>query len=348
MAASNDTKLGLAIQTNGSTVNETAAAFNYFTFAEGSMGVNNMVVPAEDGIGTGGFPSAVEKMGVFAQGGMEGVAHSKSLGMLLYGALGNKAVVADGAGYKHTFTVDATNKLVLPYFTVRQYNPTLSTSIGEVFPHSRLAGLALTWQAAQYLRMRCGLMGTLAGVGVDINPDDWAPTVDLGPTFISPKATVTGFPGVTVKVISGSLQMGAEIPLDNQWITGSYTPDAMDITRRNAVLQLVLKIDSMELYKKFSYDPAGTAVWAANIMKEGGVTLTFESSQTYDTNKYHKLVVKFDNVGENVAWSAQPLTIRAGQPVTLAITGTVMGSNASEITAELYNNVANYAATGFA
>jgi lactate permease len=71
-------------------------------------------------------------MGVYAQGGMEGVAHSKSLGMLLYGVLGTKIVAADGAGYKHTFSVDATSKLVLPYFTVRQYNPTLSASVGDI------------------------------------------------------------------------------------------------------------------------------------------------------------------------------------------------------------------------
>lgn len=343
MAPSNNTRLGIAIQANGSTVNETAAAFNYFTFAEGAMGVNNMIVPAEDGIGTGGFPSAVEKMGVFAQGGFEGVAHAKSLGMLLYGALGDKSVVADGTGFKHTFSV-GTDKLSLPYFTVRQYNPSLAGG-GEVFPHARIAGLGLNWRAANYLRAQVALMGTVAPIDTDVS--DWNPSVDLGPTFIAPKATIAWPNEASIKIISGAIQLGAAIPLDSQWITGSYTPDAMDIVSRQAAIQLVLKITDLALYKKFSYDPAGGATWVASIMREGGVTLTFESPQTYDTDKPYKLVVSFDGTGDNVVWAAQPLTIRAGQPVTLAITGTVLGSEDSEVTADLYNSTEVYSATGF-
>lgn len=343
MASSNNTRLGMAIQTNGSTINTTAAAFNYFTYGEGAMGVTNMNVPAEDGIGTGGFPSAVEKMGVFAQGGFDGVAHAQSLGLLLYGALGAKAApTADGQGFVHAFSV-GTDKLALPYFTVRQYNPSLAGG-GEVFPHARVAGLGLSWRAANYLRNQVALMGAVADFDTDVA--DWSPTVDLGPTFIAPKATIA-WPSETVKVLSGAVQFGAQIPLDGQWITGSYTPDAMDIVSRQAAVQLVLKITDNTLYRKFVYDPAGGAAWAANIMKEGGVTLTFESSQVYDTAKPYKLVIAFDNTSENVAWAAEPLSIRAGQPVTLAITGTILGATNSEVTATLYNDTATYAATGF-
>jgi len=344
MTSANKSQIGLAIQTAKGTPNVTDGAFKYFSYSRGGMGVANQFLPAEDGVGAGSLTTDVDKVGVFSQGQFEMVARPDTLGMFLYGALGKKAVIADGTGFKHTFTIDPADEFSLPYFTFRQSPGRLG---GEQFQDCRINGLTFEFQAAQRVRTTLGAIG---GLPAPAAASSWAGSIDLGPTFLAPVSSISGISGIS-KVLRGSLSLGSAIPLDEQWIIGSYSPDDFDVARRQVMINLIMKITDTVLYKKATYDPAGGASWLAEILKDGGLTITFQSPQTYDTGRNYKMVFTANADADNVAWAIQPLVSQADRQVIANITGTVLAvediSAADPITVDLYNKTATYLPTGF-
>jgi hypothetical protein len=158
--------------------------------------------------------------------------------------------------------------------------------------------------------------------------------------------TTITWPGETPKVLSGAVVLGSAVPLDEQWITGAYSPDDLEVTARQAAIQLVMKVADGTLYKKMAYDAAGGSAWAASILKEAQVELAFTSVQTYDTLKPYKLVIKGNAQTDNpsIAWSVAPINLEAGRNVVMAVTGTILSVGDGEpISAELYNATASYA-----
>ena len=161
--------------------------------------------------------------------------------------------MANGAAFDHVFTL-ADDEFDAPYYTVRSAPGGLW---GEVFPDVRFNALSLEWRGANFLRGAVGLQG--AGVPLpNQTRTTWAEQtyVDSGPQFLTPLATIELPTGSPVKVLGGSFIAGMDIPLDEQWITGSYSPDAMDITGRTFMLTLNVKVTDRNLYEKMDYDPA--------------------------------------------------------------------------------------------
>ena len=132
------------------------------------------------------------------------------------------------------------------------------------------------------------------------------------------------------------------IPLDEQWITGSYSPDDFDINSRMYSLSLALKVTSIDLYEKANYDPLQAGAWVADIFREGRVSVKFISDQLAGVGYPYSLEIEANgqtgNSG-NVAWTATPVGMRAGRQIVMNITGTFLASPTVDdpITATLIN-----------
>ncbi len=140
------------------------------------------------------------------------------------------------------------------------------------------------------------------------------------------------------------MTFGLNIPMDEQWITGSYFPDAFDIVKRMFSVSLSLKVTSKDLYEKFSYDPAQAGAWTTDLLKEGGFSIEFKTAQEIEAGTPYSL--KITGNGQNAAsgdgnviWTATPVALRAGRQVTMNVTGTFVASPTADepITVELVN-----------
>jgi len=342
MTASEKSFVGIAKQSTKGVPIIDSAAFSYFLFQDGTFGPSNVYLPTEDEIGGGALQNDVDNVGVISGGQMTFIPRPEMLGHLLLGALGTEVGEPELVGtkaYKHTFAMGP-DQFEAPYFTFRA-SP--GGMWGEQFADCRLAALSLNWRAADRLR---GEMAIQGGEPVpDISMADWdaMTKVDRGPTFLAPKFTVT-FPGESeIKVLSGAIAMGMSIPLEEQWITGSYYPDAQDITRRIITVTLGIKVINGTLYKKAQYDADGGSSWVANVLKDGGFALEFQTSQPIEGTTCHSLKLvangQSGNAG-NVAWTCTPVRLSAGRQVTMTIAGVFLADPTGEnepVTAELVN-----------
>ena len=89
-----------------------------------------------------------------------------------------------------------------------------------------------------------GQFAVQGGLPAKVSTAAWdaASDVDSGPQF-SPPSRLIELPTATpVKVLGGSFQAGLAMPLDEQWIVGSYSPDDFDITMRSFAISFLLKI----------------------------------------------------------------------------------------------------------
>ena len=344
MASANNSFVGLAKQTAKGTIQATDNLFKYIMFKNGSIAPNSQFLPSDDGIGGGALQSDVAKVGVFSAGAFELIPRPDTLGRFLIGALGKCAApVIDppttGAGYKHVFTFN-TDQYDVPYFTVRSAPGGVW---GETFKDMRISALGLNWRAADYIRGAVQMIGGTPTPSVNMGTWSAADAVDRTPALLAPTTTISTLEGVALKVLRGQFVIGNSIPLDEQWITGSYSPDGFDIVQRQATVAMLVKIDSESLYKKIAYDAAAGAAWTADILKEADFSLTFASPQVYDTASPYKMVVKANAsaLNPNVAWSVEPIALQDGRSLTMAITGTFLASSDGEpITVELYNDTA--------
>jgi hypothetical protein len=320
MTAALGSFMGFAKQTAKGTPNVTDASFQYLLFTQGVIAPQNVVVPLDTEIGGGALLRDVKKVGVTSGGAVEFIPRPATLGTILMGILGKDSigVVADTT-YTHTFTLP-TDQFSTPYYTLRSAPGNMW---GEQFQDCRFSGLSLQWKAAGFLRGQLGIVGGLPG---KVATTTWTPMtyLDGGPQFLTPIATVELPTATPVKCLSGSFSAGVSIPLDEQWMVGSYSPDAMDITARQFSINLVLKIIDATLYSKVMYDPAGGSAWLAGLMREGNFSLKFLSDILAGVTTPYSLDI--DGNGStgalaNVIWSAAPIGLRAGGQVIMSLTG---------------------------
>lgn len=324
MTASESSFIGFAKQTAKSTENVTDAEFQYFLFNEGTVGPQNNNLPLDQEVGGGAMLRGVAKVGVTSVGAFSFIPRPDIMGMFLLGALGDVAAPAQqatSAAYLHAFDL-GTDQFAAPYHTVRS---TPGSIWGETFLDMRVANLALTWRAADYLRGQVAFLGGLPTPNVSTAA--WSPLtyVDGGPQFLAPLFTTELPSSTAVKCLSGAFTMGMQIPMDEQWITGSYYPDDFDINQRAFALTMVVKTTDKVLYNKMNYDPADGAAWVAEVYREGDIGLQFDSDVEADTGYPYSIEVLANaqsDADANVLWTATPISMRAGRQLTFAVTGT--------------------------
>lgn len=315
-----------------------ASAFNYILFTEGGSGINNGFLPLDEEIGGGPMVRDVVKASVFSQGAIGFIPRPTSIGHFLMGAMGKDTVVAGTAGalgsHTHTFAFN-TDPYAVPYYTVNAAPGNMWT---DQILDARVASLALQFKAAQFLRGQVALQGglptkvaTLTGVSPDGGAQFLAPTSDIQLDL--------GAGLVDIPVLSGTFAIQQNMPLDEQWVVGSYVPDDFDVVNRNFVMQLVIKVKDATLYSKMTYDPGTGSNWLASVLKERNFKLDLISPTLIGTSdQYNKISVKAHATDDNVAWTCSPIALRAGKQVVMAITGTFLATSAgAPITIDLVN-----------
>jgi hypothetical protein len=344
MTASERSFLGLAKQTAKGTPNVTDAEFKYFLFRAGGVAPNNMFLPLDQEIGGGAMLRDVVKVGITSGGTMDIIPRPTILGDLLLGAIGNAAAPVDGTdgSWSHVFTLP-TDEFDAPYWTLRSAPGGIWA---EQLQDCRVAGLVLSFTGARFVEGAATFVGGLPTPNIDGTGwvTAWAvPTyLDAGPQFLSPVSDIELPSGTPAKVLSGAIAMGLQIPLDEQFIVGSYSPDDFDINQRSYNITLNLKVDDVDLYEKIMYDPAGSAAaWTAAVFKEGDMKLDLISPELAGTSTGgdvpYSLEFDFDVTDDNIVWSAAPIALRAGRQVVMQVTGTVINSANEPITATLTN-----------
>lgn len=340
MTAAERSYLGIAKQTAKGTPNVTDAEFSYFLFRAGGVAPNNMFLPLDQEIGGGAMLRDVVKAGITSGGTMDIIPRPTNIGNLLLGAIGNVASPTDNGdgSYSHVFTLP-TDEFDAPYWTIRSAPGGIW---GEQLQDCRVAGLVFSFTGARFVEGAATFIGGLPTPNLGMT--SWAVStyLDSGPQFLSPVSDIELPSGTAAKVLSGAVAFGLQIPLDEQFIVGSYSPDAFDINQRTVNITLNLKVDDVDLYEKIMYDPNGSAtVWTAEVFKEGDMKLDLISPEDAGTGTggptAYSLNFDFDVTDDNIVWSAAPIALRAGRQVVMQVTGTVLNSENEPITATLTN-----------
>lgn len=242
--------------------------------------------------------------------------------------------------WQHTFTIP-TDPFDAPYWTIR-HAP--GGKWGEQYQDARVAALGLNFAGARFLEGAAAFMGGLPTPGVSMTTWGAAALVDDGPQFLAPVSSIQLPSGSSLKVLSGSVNFGLNIPLDEQWIVGSYVPDAFDINQRSVAFSLNVKVDDATLYNKMMYDGAGAVTaWAAELYEEGDILLRFDSPQEAAEGTPYRLSITANSSENNVQWAASPIGIRAGRQLVLNLTGLVKNVSAGDpLTCTLINQDESY------
>ena len=323
MTASENSVIGLARQTAKGVPNVTDNLFTYFLFTQGGGGPNSVVIPLDQEVGGGALLRNVVKVGVTSGGQYQMIPRVDSIGHFLAAALGNAAVTGVGP-YTHTFDLGA-DQFAAPYYTIRQ-SPGMI--FGEQLQDCRVNAFALNWRAPDFIRGACGIMGGLPAV---VSPAAWTPStyLDRSAQFLTPVSTFEVPLATPIKVLSGSIVFGLNIPLDEQWIAGSYSPDAFDINSRSVTVQLVTKIESASLYQRMAYDPASGNAWVVDMLREANFLIRFLSDQDAAVATPYSLTIAGNGLSgdnANVVWSVSPIAMAAGRQLTAVITGSFLAS----------------------
>ena len=346
MTASEKSFLGLAQQTASGTPNTTDADFMYMLYTQGGGAVNNVFRPLDMEVGGGALPRGVVKAGVVSGAAAEIIPRPSTLGHYLYGALGNYGTPTDNAdgSYTHTFTLP-TDEFDAPYYAIRNAPGDIW---GEQYQDCRVSALALRWRGADFVRGSVGFQGGLPAV---VSTATWSAStyVDGGPQFLAPLGDIELPTATDIKVLEGSFVAGMAIPLDEQWIVGSYVPDDQDIVARTFALTMRIKVTSASLYTKMAYDPAEGSAWTADVFREGDIKLYFASDvDAGSTPTPYSLNIAANGqsgANSNLIWTVQPLSMRAGGVVTMIVSAAFNADPSGSyepITVELTNTVADY------
>jgi len=245
--------------------------------------------------------------------------------------------------HTHVFQLGP-DQFAAPYFTLRS-SP--ADMWGEQYQDCRVSALALAFKGADFVR---GSVGFAGGLPTPVSKDTWnvAPKVDGGPQLIAPVSDIELPVSTNLKVLSGAITAGMAIPLDEQWIVGSYSPDDFDILSRSFALTYNVKITDAALYSKIMYDPAGGSAWATDMFREAAIKLDLVSdSKIGETNVPYRVQFRGNGLNgskANVVWSAAPIAMRAGKQIVMTITGVFLADPMAgePITAILTNDVASY------
>jgi len=338
MTASEASYVGLAKQTAKGSVNSTPGEFDYLLFTAGSSGPQNMVIPLDQEVGGGPLLRNVVKVGVTSAAAFQIIPRPATLGHFLAGVVGPDTKTGDGTlGYTHTFKLGA-DPFDAPYYTLRSAPGGL---FGEQLQDCRVAALALNWKSPDFVRGAVAFQGGLP-TPITYNNGTWSPAVDGSPQFITPVCDFQ-LDGAPLKVLQGSINFGVNIPMDEQFVAGSYSPDGFDINSRSIAMQFVMKINDGALYNKLAYDGAGGSAWAVEMFRNSAFTIKLASDQNvFATATPFSLQLEGDGKNDqtaNVAWSVTPVNLAAGRQVTAVVTGIFMASpsGAAPITATLIN-----------
>jgi len=343
MTASESSLIGLAKQTGKGIPNVTDANFDYLLFREGAVGVIPSFLPLDQEIGGGAMLRNVLKVGVMSGGQLSIIPRPKTLGHFFYGITGavNSVDGTDGS-YEHEFTLS--DQFAAPWYTLRTAPGQL---LGEQSADARIAGLTLAWRAARFVEGQCSFQGI--GVPTNVSMATWAPAdkVDGGPQFLAPLGTIELPTGTPANIAAGSFTAGVAMPVDEQWKVGSYSPNNLSIVQRAYVLSLAVRIEDATLYKKIMYDAAGGSTWLPAIFREANFKIEFASDIEAAPGKPYKFSIAANGLSgaaANVSWSAQPISMKAGRQITLAVTGTFLASPDGEtpVTLGLVNTTATY------
>jgi hypothetical protein len=349
MTAAEKSFVGLAKQTAKGTPNVTDAEFKYLLFTQGGMSASSLTTPLDVEVGGGALLRDVLKTGVFSGGQLQLIPRPDTLGMALMGVLG-KVVSADGGdgSFKHTFSLDPLDDFSAPYYTGRA-SP--GGMWGESFQDMRFTTLALAFRGGRFLTGSYGLVGGLPG---KVATAGWsaATKVDGTPPFLSAIADIEVPVATKLSVLSGSFIASSAIPMDEQWVVGSYSPEGLDITQRAFALQLAVKISDDTLFTKMQYDPAAGSSWVASMFREANFKIDFKSAALAAAAKPYSITIKGNgDSGDtapnraNVVWTAQPITMQAGRNIVMAITGTFLADPEGDegpISIELVNQTTAY------
>ena len=232
-------------------------------------------------------------------------------------SIGVKATSA--STMRHRFSLGA-DQFAAPYFTVRSAPGNMW---GEQFQDVRVSGVSLEFKGANFVRSTVSLTG---GLPAKVSTGTWSALtqVDSGPPMITPLANIELPTGTAVKVLSGSFSAGMSIPMDEQWIVGSYSPDDFQITQRVYAVSFQVKIADATLYSKMMYDPAGGSSWAASLFREANFKLDFLSDITMETGFPYGLSIRGNGqtgTNSNIVWSASPVGMRAGKQIVMNVSG---------------------------
>jgi hypothetical protein len=332
MTASEKSYIGFAKQTAKGTPNVTDAEYTYFLFTEGGIGPDNQFLPLDQEVGGGAMARSVVKTGVVSSGVFTAIPRPTMIGNILTGLIGKDTITGTGPSYTHTIEHD-TSEFDAPWYSFRSAPGDIW---GETFQDIRMQALTLNWKAADYVRAQLAVIGGLPVPNV--TKTAWAPAtyIDNGPQFIAPVSTIEIPDGTSAKCLRGTFSAGLQIPLEEQWIVGSYYPDDFAINQRTYVFNLTVKIDDKVLYNKSMYDPDDGALWAVEMFKEADLGFEFVSDVEADTAVPFSLRIDANAQTQasgdaNVYWTAQPIGLRAGRQVTLNMTGIfVRGPSAHE------------------
>jgi hypothetical protein len=343
MTASNSSLIGFARQTGKGTPNTTDNAFDYLLFKEGALGVVPSFLPLDQEIGGGAMLRNVLKVGVMSGGQLAIIPRPKTLGSMFFGVTGAVSSVdnADGS-FEHEFTLS--DQFAAPWYTFRSAPGAL---LGEQLADVRFSNLSLTWRAARFVEGAVAVQGI--GVPEKVSMASWnaGPKVDGGPQFLAPLGTIELPTASPTFVTAGSFTAGIAMPVDQQWVVGSYSPQNLSITQRAYVLSLAIKIEDASLYSKIQYDPQGGSNWVAAVMKEANFKIEFASDIAAAPGKPYKFSIAANGqsgAAANVSWSAQPIGMSAGKQLIMGVTGTFLASpdGATPITLGLVNQTESY------
>lgn len=340
MTAAEGSFLGIAKQTGGLGVPMTTdASFKYMLFRNGGVAPQPIVIPLDQEVGGGAMLRDMVKVGITSGGGLDFIPRPQSLGDLLLGALGEVDTTdnLDGS-YTHVFSLP-TDQFSAPYYTVRSAPGNMW---GEQFQDCRVAGLAISFAGARFIEAAVQFTG---GLPTKVSTAAWnaAAAVDAGPQFVSPLGDIEIPLATNAKVLSGSVAFGIAIPLDEQFIIGSYSPDDFDISQRSMVITLNVKITDDVLYTKMMYDPDSGNAWLASIFAEANTKIQMVSPVEAASGAPYSIDFDAKAADDNILWSCQPISIRAGRQIVMQVTGVVIGVNAGDpIEVTLVNQEASY------
>jgi hypothetical protein len=349
MTAAEKTVIGFATQTAKGSVQSDDSCFKYLLFREGGLSAANMNVPLDPEVGGGSMLRNIIRGGVVAGGALSIIPRPDTLGFFLNALLGKDTVTrdVDNTVYNHAFT-HATDQFVTPWMTGRQAPGNMW---GEIYPDMKVSSLVLSWRAARFVEGEVTVVGAGAPTKVD-TMTTWCPqdAIDSGPQFIAPLGSITLPGGTAVSVTSGAFAAQTAMPIDEQMVVGSYTPQDLAIVMRTYVLSLVIKIDDGDLANKINLDPAGGNAWVAKMFRNANFGLTFRSPVSAGKPALkdeipYSFTIKANGSSDldaaNVVWSARPLNFRAGRQIMMAVTGTFL-ADASPIEIDLTNCTPSY------
>jgi hypothetical protein len=296
-----------------------------------ALGPNSINLPLDQEIGGGAFLRNVVKAGVTSGGAIRFIPRPESLGDFFMAYFGHQEApvqIGTGTAYTHSFKFSG-GQFYAPYYTVRN-SP--GGMFGQQMPDMRMAALAFDFRARDFVRASAAFLG---GTPSNVSTATWDATtyLDDGPQFLTALSSIKSPSDTTWKVLSGSVSLESAIPLEDQWIVGSYSPDDFNITARGISLNMIVKVaDDGVLYNKMMLDPAGGSAWVADLLKESDISLKFVSNAIAGLNVAVPVPFSFEVKAngsavageENVVFQVSPLDLIPGRQITMNVVATFL------------------------